>query len=240
MKIEEFIEASNNAQTLDELFSLLTQALAAVGLDRVVFSLLTEHAHLRKDAEHAIVSNYPEHWLNHYMSSGYEVADPVRNAAFASNRPFSWKQLLEVPNLNKHQKTILQQGEEAGLYGGVGVPLRDAHGAIAGIGAASSVPSFEATRYIVSHANLLSVQFYHCYLKLMTIPPTTPAVVLEEGEREVLIWLAKGLSKKEISQKTSIKYSNVDYYARNAFSKLKAHKAPDAVIKALHQGLIQL
>ena len=47
MVIDEFIDASNRAQTVEDLFDLYKNAMGVLGFDRIVFSLMTDHALIR-------------------------------------------------------------------------------------------------------------------------------------------------------------------------------------------------
>jgi hypothetical protein len=138
MSIEEFIESSNQAQSVDELFELYKTAMAKRGFDRLIFSLMTDHAHIKMKAGHGIMLNYPEDWMQHYTKNSYDVFDPVRCSMYSKDSVFIWEDLLDSPALTKNQVSCLKQGEDAGLRNGIGIPLRGPHGAIAGIGAASS------------------------------------------------------------------------------------------------------
>src|SRR5689334_19568655 len=112
--------------------------MARLGFDKLIFSLMTDHACIQKKAGHGIVLNYPEDWMKHYIQCRYDVFDPVRCGMFSSRSFFIWDDLLKHPSLNRNQVLCLKQGEDAGLRDGIGIPLRGPLGALAGVGAASS------------------------------------------------------------------------------------------------------
>ena len=68
MHVEEFIIATNEAKSQEEVFQIFCNALAEFGFDRVVFSLLTDHPSIDKRAGHGVMSNYPADWMDYYTS----------------------------------------------------------------------------------------------------------------------------------------------------------------------------
>jgi len=239
MSIEEFIESSNQAQSVDELFELYKTAMAKRGFDRLIFSLMTDHAHIKMKAGHGIMLNYPEDWMQHYTKNSYDVFDPVRCSMYSKNSVFVWEDLLDSPTLTKNQVSCLKQGEDAGLRNGIGIPLRGPHGAIAGIGAASSSGGVDLDKNSLSFVNLIAYQFYTAFLGLekKSAPET---IILSDREREVLQWFAKGKSRWEIAEIIDISENTVSFHLRNIFQKLDANNITLAVLKALHMGLIQI
>jgi DNA-binding NarL/FixJ family response regulator len=58
-------------------------------------------------------------------------------------------------------------------------------------------------------------------------------VELTEREREILQWIADGLSNKEVARKLSLSLYTVKNHVSNIISKLKATDRKDAVRRAL-------
>ena len=63
---------------------------------------------------------------------------------------------------------------------------------------------------------------------------------LSEREREVLILIAKGLSAKEVAQKTKLSPRTVEHHVENIRNKLRARNRAHIVSKALAFGEITL
>jgi len=242
MRLEEFIKISNNAKTLDELFQSFENEMAHLGFDRVIFSLMTDHIALDQKAGHGIAKNYPDDWMKYYGEQGYVDTDPVRRTLFSSDGPFIWKDLLNVPNLTQTQVDCIELGAEAGLNDGIGIPLRGTHGALAGIGAASSGGGVELNQENLCYVNMLAQQFYLAYISHVKQQnnDTIETAFLSDREQDILKWCAQGKTKWEIGQILAISEHTVNFHVRNAQKKLEASNITVAVIKALHQGLIQL
>jgi DNA-binding CsgD family transcriptional regulator len=247
MNIEEFIRDSNRAETVDGLFELYKKAMADIGFDRLIFSLMTNHPHINRSAGHGIMLNYPEYWMKYYVEKNYESYDPVRRQMFVSSSSFMWKKVTELPVLTQTQVTLMNEAAEAKLYDGIGVPLRGPQGALAGVGAASS-DGVGLDKNIMSYVNLISQQFYTAYLALEEQAAVADGgekkeaefVFLSDREQEILKWCARGKTKWEIGQILNISQHTIDYHIRGAAKKLQTNNITLSVLKALHMGLIQL
>ena len=240
MRIEEFIESSNKAQSVEELFALFKKEMSRLGFDRIIFSLMTDHTQIKRQAGHGIMLNYPSDWMAHYISNNYLDLDPVRSHIHIADNVFVWDDLIQKFPLSKKQISCLDQGREAGLRDGIGIPLRGPNGAIAAIGAASSAGGVDLDRNTTSYVNLISYQFYTAFLALERIGPTRHVIRLTDREREVLQWCARGKTRWEIGAIMGISENTVIYHLKNAFKKLECNNITAAVLKALYAGLIQL
>lgn len=239
MDIEEFIILSHGATSVEQLFEMYQKAMKSLGYDRVVFSLMTDHVAIDRKAGHGIVSNYPSDWMIHYGEKSYEALDPVRAGMYVSSGTFSWGEMLKTQPLTRAQTNFMNEAVDAGLHSGIGIPLRGTHGAIAGVGAASSDPHVEADPITLAKANLFSTQFYNVFLKLEEFSADVPPVELTDREREVLQLLARGMSEKDIARALSISPNTVGIYSTKILKKFRTKKMIVAAIRASRQYLIQ-
>jgi LuxR family quorum sensing-dependent transcriptional regulator len=245
MSIEEFIEATNRARSVDELFEIYKKAMAGLGFDRLIFSLMTDHVAIRRRAGHGIMLNYPQDWMKHYGAQNYEALDPVRKQMYAASGPFVWKNLMTLPVMTKRQHLFMQEGDEAGLHDGLGVPLRGPRGAIAGVGAASSSGGIALDDpTLLCKVNLLSQQFYTVYLSLeerhLAEGQPQPLIYLTDREQEILQWCAAGKTRGEIADILEMSEHTTDWHIKNILRKMGVNNIVLAAFKALHMGLIQV
>jgi DNA-binding CsgD family transcriptional regulator len=239
MRIEEFIHASNRATSVDELFEIYKKAMAGLGFDRLIFSLMTEHVAIRRPAGHGLKFNYPQDWMDYCVKQNYQVTDPVRHRMFAAPGVFTWQSLVDPRRLTATQVETLEGGKDAGLQDGIGIPLRAPRGAIAGIGAASSTGGVNLDKNTLSHAQLLSQQFYTVFLSLEGWEDM-PCISLTDREQEVLILRATGKSRTMIAEIMCLSEHTIDYHIRKILRKLDANNIVLAALKALNMGLIQM
>ena len=160
-----FIERSNAVTSVDELYRLLEEALRDMcGYDRVIFSLMSDHASLGLPAGHGIMRNYPDDWMRHYVEQGYEHVDPVRRFGFRHVGPFIWDSLPLVTALHPKQVLCMEECRSAGFHDGAAICLRGIDGELGGIGAAASVRSAPMSpaeaQHRLSLLNVIATQFY--------------------------------------------------------------------------------
>lgn len=240
MTLEEFVHASLKATTVEDLFALYQRAMAELGLDRLIFSLMTDHASIGRKAGHGIISNYPDEWMKYYLERNFAPLDPVRAGMFSTVGPFLWGEMETTQPLTRAQMLFMNEGREAGLHHGVGVPLRGINGAIAGIGAASTNAQIDLDPLTLSKVHLLSHQFYACFLNLEKPVAYESPPKLTDREREILQYTAHGLSRKQIAHKLGLSEGTVNIHHAHIREKFGTGNILVAAIRALSMYLIQL
>lgn len=70
------------------------------------------------------------------------------------------------------------------------------------------------------------------------MPPTDPLAQLSPRERDILRWLARGLSNKEIALTTDLTEQTVKSYVRDILSKLDVTNRTQAALLAVQHGLM--
>ncbi len=239
MLLEEFIEQTNAAETPDDVFVHYRDALAKLGFDKVVYTLITDHMQISRRAGHAIKGNYPEDWMQHYTERDYYKIDPVVKYAFRTPDPFTWKELEHSRLFSRRQLRILSEAAEAGVTNGIGVPLYGARGEMAGVGLASSVPDVNINASTLSKLKVLTEQFHMAYCKKH---PATPEeiVLLSRREIEMLKWWASGKTAAEIGVILHCSEINVKKHIQNVYHKLGVNSKVTAIVRAIWLGLIPL
>jgi len=64
--------------------------------------------------------------------------------------------------------------------------------------------------------------------------------MLSKRQKEVLVWLAKGMTVYEISRQLGVSEDTIKFHKKNIFNKLDANCTVQAVIKAIKQDYIKL
>jgi len=246
MDLTKFILASNEAKSVEELYQLLEEVLGdACGYDRVIFSLMSDHASLGLKAGHGIMRNYPDDWMKYYAEKGYEHLDPVRRFGFRHVGPFIWDSLPLVMDLTPQQSVCMNECREAGFHNGAAVCLRGLTGELGGIGVASSAgnkpESEKDTRYRLGLFNAISQQFYVVFCGLHEKKSALERqVVLTGREIEVMRQMALAHKDDAIAFNLNLSRHGVDFHIRNILKKLNAPNRMFAVMKAVNSGLLGL
>jgi len=241
MNTKDVIDNMLNCSSGIELFCCFEGAMNSLGFDRILLALMNDHPRLNQKAQHGILRNYPDEWLQHYFANNYDRIDPVRKQATQQMAPFTWQSLMQAPSLTITQKTMFNQAHEAGLYHGLGVPLYGPGGTNAGIGLASSRTDTEISPEITHRIHTLSMQFYACFWQLHEQPERAlNRPELSAREIEVLRWLAQGLTKIDIGDKLKISTHTVDFHTRSIMAKLGTRNIASTIFFAMRLGLIAL
>lgn len=230
MNVEDFIDATNTANSSNDVFLTFARVVAELGYDRIIY------CDIGPTQLPAIVSNYPEEWLRHYAEKGYVRTDPARLHCAVARRPFLWDEVTRT--LPKEKTLIFAEAAECGVKDGIGIAIHEPSGETKGIALASSCGGVEIIPHI-SRLHLIAMQFHLAY----SAKNTTPCPFeyhLSPREREVLLWLSQGKSKWVIGEILAISTHAVDYHCRNIFKKLGVSSSRMAVIKAIQLGLIPL
>lgn len=237
MRIDDFIEESNSATSTEQVFELFLRAADDLGFDRVMYRALRNHP---DTVLPCVARSYPDDWISHYVASNYVETDPVRLHCLASSAPCLWWDL--VSDRKGAQARIFMEAEEAGLKGGIAVPIHGPNSQCVGVGlAATQAVSERDRRFHLAQAHLLAVQFHTVFSALsLPPPPNAPLPRLTPREREVLSWCAQGKSAWVIGQILHIAEHSVEWHLKNIFRKLDVDSRITAVVKALNLGLISL
>ncbi len=236
--IEAFIEDTNRATTTDEVYKLFLKALNNLGYDRTVYTYMTDQPDLNKEAEHGIVTNYPDEWMDRYFSLDYIKNDPTFKRALVYNGPFSWESLSKIREFTNIEKQIMDEASEINLYSGVGVSIHGHFGNLSGLGIASSYQKTEPDLNTLRKLNALSRQFHLAFSDHNQDSKEEQQITLSAREREILLWAAEGKSDPVIAELLEIKHSTVRYHIQNIFKKLGVNERTMAVVKAIKMRLI--
>lgn len=239
LTIMDFIEKSNKAGTIEELFACFEKALATFGFDRVVYSMLQRRSDLEGVDHPGIIMNYPGDWQKHYFEAGFDQIDPVMKCVLRSKTPFTWKHLRETTDLDKEEELVLDLGKEAGLNNGIGIPFHGPYGEVSIMGIASSSIKLDLIPNSLSILHLLSVQFHTAYMSIISKDMTTQKMIhLTPREKEILLWCVKGKSTSVIADILNISDHGVKFHIQNIMHKLDTNSRITAVVKAIRLGLI--
>ncbi len=161
--LEKFIEDTNSAKSQEQVFEIFKSALKDIGLDSVVYSLLTDHKSINKPKGHGLVSNYPQDWMKFYIENNYFELDPIPRYAFTTKRAYTWKHVTESQRITKPQLKLMNQAEDAGLRDGIACAIYGPNGEIAGVGLANSVGGLSPDKNTLDRIRMMAEHFHIVY-----------------------------------------------------------------------------
>ncbi len=242
MRISDFIDESNRADSTGSILALMERAAGDLGFDKYAYCALTGHD--RYDAGEnpapAVAHNFPTAWQDYYFEHDYQTKDPVVLLAPEIERPFLWDWLGERYKLDRAQDTLMQQASVSGLKVGVGVPLHGPRGNVCLVTFAAG-DGHPHPDVALPKLDVLAAQFHSAYSAVgRSENDHRTAAVLSIRERECLQWIASGKSSWDIGMILNISENTVNFHVKNTLNKLDANTRTLAVVKAIRYGLISL
>ncbi len=233
--LESAIELINASKTAEEAFQHYCAAMAEYGYDRVVYSLINDHPSLGLSRQHGLATSYPEHWMKYYMEKNYIAIDPVFTGALKSRVPFFWEDMKKDPEIDVSSFKVLDQGAEAGLRDGIGIPLLGMNNEVTGIGLARKDGRGDKDYQFMANAFLLGTYFHEKYRSLIK-PQAKPGIT--QREYDIIAWAAEGKTDEEIGIILSLSPHTVRWHWKKIFVKLDARGRLYAITKAISMGLV--
>lgn len=233
--LQDFIEKSNRCRNHGELNSVFGDCLARLGIDMFAFS----YVHHQNDISgHAVISNYPRDWLDHYISQNYITFDPVYRIGWEKSGVFDWASLSKTHSLSKDESRLMNEAKDAGLKTGAAASIHLGYGNLVGVAfACRNRHSFG--RDHLSQLYAMAGQFQLVYTSLSP-DPERPPIRLSARQKEVLRWTATGKTRADIADIMGITEDTVDDHLRQIFRKLRCNDKVVAVLRAVQLGAISI
>jgi len=235
MSVDEFIDASNRAETQEALLGLFQTAVGGYGYDNIVVAEVCG-----SDIMELPVLICPEGYPEYYFDSQFHEVDPVPPLAMTARQPYHWNDIGKSIELSREQKGFFDECNAAGVADGVTVPI---HGPRhnTNIISLSCLERNQDTARFTSYVNALAVQFDAARWNLLNPDAgLEQPLVLTARERECLRWCKAGKSAWEISEILGISERTAQFHISNAMARLGASSRIGAVVIAIQKGLLSL
>ncbi|MBM3618703.1 MAG: LuxR family transcriptional regulator [Alphaproteobacteria bacterium] len=241
-RLEQYIADMQNALTIDEAFSILQRELRELGFDRSLYGLMTDMPSLSLPAGHCILGTYPDDWMEYYYARNYEASDPVRDSIMLTNDPFRWTDMEKMVEISARGKLMLGEAHDATVRDGVGLGIHCPNGEVAGMGFASSSGKVDLSPYTLSILRFLGMEFHSRFVQLNTHRLRKNNILLTRRETEILMWMARGKTTREITAILSIggsvSQNTVKFHQKNIYEKLEVNNQTSAVMKGFFMGIL--
>lgn len=243
MRISEFIERSNEAETPEQVFELFRTALEVYGYTHVVFAPATapaQHALAQGDTGPSFTRKASSslQWFGHYMVNHYMDIDPVLLLAPTRRTPFLWREVERLQHLSARQRQMMRESRDAGLKSGLSIPIHGPQGESYVVSLASDVDGLDPAPHLRT-LQVLAVQFQLAASQVRTFAePSPPAFHLTGRERECLTWTARGKSAWAISRILNVSEHTINFHLKSAMRKLGTANRVAAVVLSIRTGLI--
>ena len=238
-------DASSPARSAEDRFLLLQQHAATLGFDGLHYAIFTRRGDPTQSYR-VIFSTLPAAYQEAYDDAGFLEDDPILRRAVSQFTPFSWFDCPEFRAARHHRRgrkprarQILDLAAAFGFFDAIVVPThataRDGRyqiGVVSLFGetASSTLPDWFRFQCQMLHEQVVAKD------DADSLSPSP--WVLPDRARHCLQWAARGKCRQDIAVILDISPASVDSYLHNALERLEATNTPQAVARAIREGLI--
>lgn len=238
--VDLYCQSIQDARTQGDILQTIRGEMRRLGFQYFNYTLFSTPDREASDQRY-FLTDYPEAWIRHYIANNYTGDDLVFHRSSIALRPFSWSDLGAIKTFTPRQRRIFEEGAEAGIRFGAGVPIRGPGRARAAFSVANDMTEAEFGRLFVANRHELHLIATYAHERIMELklfdqgwsPPA-----LSPREREVLTWISRGKTKGEIADILVISEDTIKAHVKSSCRKLDVHSATHASVKATIHGLI--
>lgn len=225
-------------KTKEDWFNCILQLRRDYGFERALIALASGLPTSRTDF--SINTDFPAEWIELYDRKKYFNIDPIIAHCITRSTPLIWDSKLFR---SEKQKLMSQDAAFFGLRSGISLPFHGANGEVGILCFATSDQPNARVRQQIQDAtpNLALIRDYAFQAGQKFIVPNTPfsAPNLTAKELECLTWCSTGKSSWEIAQIMKCSEPTINFHITNFRRKLRAPSRGQAVINAIHCGLLR-
>ena len=243
--VEQFIAASKDCSSNEELSGLIASAGAEIGFP--IFALVQTisfgHAHGSKKTapmQFIRIENYPKGWAARFTGDRIYLDDPVFQSALRTSKGFSWEDVWQLIERREHYLRIFDEAKRLGLKQGYTTPYNvpfEPPGSCTF--ATSSSEPIQRWRQVA--AQLISGTAIEAARRIngWTARARSEAEPrLSALDRKVLYWIAEGKTNDAIAVILGISRSRVKGHIERTLAKLDACDRTRAAVVASRAGII--
>lgn len=244
--VQSFIDLSRDVEAPADLHALMQGITREMGFDHFA---LVHHVDLRPAGtlrDHMVtqdfvaLSDYPQAWVDQYVSDDIVSNDPILLASQRSAVGFGWDQVGEFITITAAHRELKERTCKAGIVDGFTVPA-NVPGELNGscnfaVGPGRAVPreNFAMAQLVGSFA----FQAARTLVARMRRLPDRAPVKLTQRQLECIALVARGKSDWEIAQILGLSPSTVTTYIQTARERYDVTTRVQVVLRALYDGSI--
>lgn len=241
-----FLESVTKAQTMEEVWTLLTAKMATYGFDRLLYgytNFMTTNS-FGSPEDLLILSNHDPAYSDAFIKDNHYYHAPMVRWALENEGSCSWSWLEEMARtegLTDQERAVVQFNRSMGVTCGYSISFKAvsqrSKGAIALTGARGMTQA-ELDSIWTEHGRDITVMANVAHLKIITLPYLAPARSLTKRQRETLEWVGDGKTTADIATIMGLTAATVEKHLRLARETLDVETTAQAVLKASVQNQI--
>lgn len=224
-------------KTEDEWLSAVLQLGRYYGFEQVLVALAPSLPTMLGDFY--LRGNVSNRWIEIYDSRRFINIDPTLAHCITHSTPVLWESELFRC---REQKLICKEAYRFGMRSGISLPFHGTNGELGILCLARcDLPTPQLNQDILSITPKLSLMRDYVFQAALQFASTDlhpSAPLLSQREMECLTWCSTGKSSWEIAQILKCTESTVNFHIVNLRRKLHASSRSQAVVNAIHCGLI--
>ncbi|MEM9436884.1 MAG: LuxR family transcriptional regulator [Pseudomonadota bacterium] len=243
MTLQDYLEAVTEAPSIEELWDMHTDHMAAFGFDRIMygFTRYMTASSLGDPQDLVLLTNHDPEYVSHFIDNGLYFNAPMVNWARHNDGAASWdviRQMVETGTMTASERKVLDFNQKMGVVAGYTVSFKAvsarSKGAIA-LTAKRGMTQTDIDAVWAEHGDDIELANKVAHLKIMSLPYTGPRS-LTKRQREVLEWVGDGKTTQDIASLMGLTSATVEKHLRLAREALDVDTTAQAVLKAAFQN----
>lgn len=246
--VQRFIDESRKTNTPADLHRLMQSISQEMGFDHFA---LVHHVDLRPFGgvvdkmvtdDFVVLTDYPQFWVDQYVSDAIVTDDPVLIASQRMNIGFEWNTVPDLISLTSRQRAIIERTQQAGLINGFTVPanvpgeLNGSCNFAVAVGHEVDRSNFHMAQLVGSFAFQAARDLVARVRNLEGFSPPK----LTDRQLECIVLVARGKTDWEIGKILGISEETVKMHLRNAREAYGVSKRVQVVLRTLFNGQVPL
>lgn len=228
------IDEIENSQTPESVFDLLFSHLNKLGFQNASIGQIFNPALAKAPIKQFAQTNFPEAWVEKWVSNNYMLHDPILRYSLLSNAAFTWDTAYKYAS-KKGQK-IHNEGRDFQLIEGLAIPIKVPFKPTGVI--SLSHEDLKLSESEIAAVQLVCIHAYTHLLSMLDPAMIAPAFTLTERESEVLHYAAAGKTNWEIGMILGISEQVAKEHMGNISRKLGSSNRAHSVTIGIRTGAI--
>jgi len=241
----DFLEDISEADTIEEIWSSLTEGMKEYGFDRLLYAYTRFRfgASLGDPLDSIVLSSHDSEYTEGYISEGHYSNGPMLRWSVENDGACSWSWLESIPDvsLTEGERKALAFNREHNVIAGYTIGFKtDSVRNRGGIGltAAPGITQAQVDATWERHGREILVMNNMAHLKIISLPYSSSRRALTARQREVLEWVGEGKTMQDIATIMGLTSATVEKHLRLAREALDVDTTAQAVLKASFQNQI--
>jgi len=244
--VAEYLEKLTEADSVEEVWVLLTKKMAEYGFDRLFygFTRYCTAESFGDPKDFLILTNHRSEYVDRFIGENMYANAPMVRWSIENDGACSWSWMEERSKngeLTPEEKKVLDYNNAMGVVAGYSISFKSVSqrtkGAIA-LTARAGLSQKDTDEIWDQYGNEIILINNVAHLKIITFPYSGQRPGLTKRQREVLEWVGDGKTTQDIACIMELTSATVEKHLRLARMALDVETTAQAVLKASFQNQI--